>query len=166
MVVSEVILFYGREGTPLVRRILPGNDSWHRGGRGVHGAVESGQFAPGTALRYWWRLVLADGRQVDTALQTFEYADTRFEWRTMAWVYVDLYWYGRDADRAQAILEAADEAVERLGNEMGVPIERRVRIYVYNSQRDMRPASTRSEAMTSKPYAGRRHGREHPASPG
>jgi hypothetical protein len=149
--VIEVILFYGREGTPLVRRIYPEIEP----GTGIEVShteeLESGQFAPGTVLRYWWRLLLADGRQIDAEPRAFEYTDTNQDWRTTEGTYVDLYWYGRDAAHAQDILAAADEAVERLGDEMGVPIERRVRVYVYNSQGDMRPAlSTRSESYDDR----------------
>jgi len=144
--ITEVILFYGREGQPLVRRIYPDLVPGPEVRVSHTERLEAGQFAPGTVLRYWWRLLLADGRQVDTEPQTFEYTDTNQDWTTIEGVYVDLYWYGRDADHAQEILAAADEAVERLGAEIGVTIERRVRIYVYNSQRDMRPAlSVRSE---------------------
>lgn len=149
--ITGVILFYGREGYPLVRRIYPDVVP----GMAIEVAhterLEAGQFAPGTTLRYWWRLELGDGRQVDTEPQTFEYTDTNQSWQQLAGTHVDLYWYGRDAARARDILTAADEAVERLGDEMGVPIERRVRVYVYNSQRDMRPAlSSRSESYDDR----------------
>lgn len=149
--VNEVILFYGREGTPLVRRIYPEMEPGTAIAVAHTEELESGQFAPGTVLRYWWRLLLADGRQIDTETQTFEYTDTRYDWRMLTGTHVDLYWYGRDADHAEKILAAADEAVERLADELGVPIECRVRIYVYNSQRDMRPAlSTRSESYDER----------------
>lgn len=149
--ITEVILFYGREGIPLVRRIYPDMDPGTEVEVAYTEDLESGQFAPGTVLRYWWRLELADGRQVDSEPATFEYTDTARDWKMMEGAYIDLHWYGRDAAHAREILNAADEAVERIGEEMGVPIERRVRIYVYNSQRDMRPAlSSRSESYDDR----------------
>jgi len=149
--VIEVILFYGREGTPLVRRIYPEMEPGTEIEVSHTEELESGQFAPGTVLRYWWRLLLADGRQIDTETRTFEYTDTNQDWRTIEGTHVDLYWYGRDADHAQDILAAADQAVERLQDEMGIPVERRVRVYVYNNQRDMRAAlSSRSESYDDR----------------
>lgn len=138
--IVEVILFYGRQGIPLVRRIYPsftpGTDV-----RLKHvEALEAGQFAPGTTLRYYWRLRTRQGDQVITEVKTFEYTDSRFTWQMLTGKRVDLWWYGQGKARAETLLARADAAVERLERDIGVAVAQRPQVYVYNSSKDMRPA--------------------------
>jgi hypothetical protein len=144
--IVEVILFYGMADQRLVRRIYPAFVS----GKEIQiihtEPVEPGQFAPGTSLRSWWRLRTQDGAWLTTETHMFQYADKSQQWRTLAGDQVDLFWYGRDENHARDLLTKATEALNRLRGDMGVPVTKRIRIYVYNSQSDMRPAlSPRSE---------------------
>lgn len=135
--IAEVILFYGLQDSPLVRRIYPE----FRPGQEISveyvEELEQGQFAPGITLRYWWRLQTEAGDVVNTKVETFSYQDDRFEWQTLAGERVDLFWYGKDGKQARALLGKADEAVAGLEHDIGVAVDRRVKVYVYNSSKDM-----------------------------
>lgn len=135
--VVEVILFYGLQDSPLVRRIYPD----FRPGKEISveyvEELEQGQFAPGITLRYWWRLQTEAGDVVNTQVETFQYLDDRFDWQTLAGERVDLFWYGRDGKQARALLSKADEVVAKLEQDIGVVVERRPQVYVYNSSKDM-----------------------------
>lgn len=144
--IVEAILFYGLEGSRLVRRIYPR----FRSGLQVRvehtEELESGQFAPGVKIVSWWRLRTEGGTVLETDPATFEYNDDNHDWRLLSDQQVDLFWYGNSEAKARELLERAEEALDRLQREMGVSLERRVRIYVYNSERDMRRALSRRSA--------------------
>ncbi len=144
--VQEVILFYGREGTPLVRRIYPAfAPSVHTQAQHIE-PLEPGQYAPGTTLRYWWRLLLASGERVDTTEQTFVYWDDAHDWQTLSEGRVDLHWYAGQRAQAQEWLQLANEALIRIEQEIGISSQQRIQVYVYANERDMRPAlATRSD---------------------
>ena len=144
--IVEAILFYGLEGSRLVRRIYPRFTP----GLQVHiehtEELESGQFPPGVKIVSWWRLRAKDGTVLETEPATFEYADDNQNWHLLSGQQADLFWYGNNEAKAKELLERADEVIVRLQQEMGVSLERRVRIYVYNSERDMRRALSRRSA--------------------
>jgi hypothetical protein len=147
----EAILYYGREGDRLVRRIYPSFGPDQRVLIEHVEELEPGQFAPGTRLRVWWRLQMADGSSVTTEETTLDYADDRFAWRPLAGERVILYWYGRDESRAQALFQRAEEALGLLEEDIGVMMDRPVNIYVYSSQVDMsRALSRRSEGYDDR----------------
>jgi len=127
----EVILFYGMQGRPIVRRIYPGFAPGKEVKISHTEPVEPGQFAPGTRLRAWWRLSTQDGALLTTETHIFEYTDTSRQWRTLTGAQVDLFWYGREESRARDLLAKAHTALDRLRSDMGVPSLKRIRIYVY-----------------------------------
>ncbi|OGO04211.1 MAG: hypothetical protein A2Y73_02660 [Chloroflexi bacterium RBG_13_56_8] len=149
--IVEVILFYGRVDIPLVRRIYP----QFVAGTQVHveyqERLESGQFAPGTLMHTWWHISAQDGTSLTTEPVTFEYTDTNQDWQLLSGARVDLHWYGRDEERAKELLATSEEAIARLEEEVGVAVEHRVRVYVYNSERDMSAAlALRSEGYDDR----------------
>ena len=141
--IVEAILFYGLEGSRLARRIYPRFTSGTQVRIEHTEALESGQFAPGVKIITWWRLRAEDGSILETEPATFEYSDDKQSWRTLSGQQADLLWYGSDEAKAKELLSRADEAIGRLQKEMGVSLERRVRIYVYNNERDMSRALSR-----------------------
>ncbi len=149
--IEEAILFYGRVGQPLVRRIYPDMTPDSSLALDYTEDLEHGQFEPGTRFRAWWRLVLDDGTVFETDPATFDYSDSRFDWQLLAGDQVDLYWYGKQGQQAKTLLGVAEEAVTRLQTEIGVSLTERAQIYVYNSQSDMALAlSQRSEGYDDR----------------
>jgi hypothetical protein len=148
--VREVILFFGRAESPLVRRVYPAFAPGAEWTVRYTEDLEPGQYAPGTVFRYWWEFLLEDGTVHATEPQTFEYTDPRFDWEVLAGERVDLYHYA-DARRGGALLAAAEAAIARLEEDTGVPVDRRVRVYSYASARDMSLAlASRSEAYDDR----------------
>lgn len=138
--ITEVILFYRVDDSPLARRIYPRFTPGTTVKCEHSEKVEPGQFAPGSMIQSWWILRAADGDKLMTDKQTFEYTDTNQNWRVLKGQRLDFYWYGRDEAAAKKLLERAEEVIARLEKEIGVSVERRLRIYSYNSQSDMRRA--------------------------
>lgn len=149
--ITEAILFYGRVGEPIVRRIYPEMNPGTAVDLAYTEELEQGQFAPGTLFRVWWRLILDDGTVYQTEPVQFVYTDDRFDWQLMAGERVDLYWYGKGERRAETLLGVADEAIAHLEEEIGVAVAQRASVYVYNSQPDMALAlSLRSEGYDDR----------------
>jgi hypothetical protein len=148
--IQEVILFYGRDGERLVRRIYPQFVASPQITVEHTEEIEAGQFAPGTMLRAYWRLRAADGTTLTTPPILFEYAHDAFAWKSLAGQNVDLYYY-KDAAKAQDLLKRAEEAVTRIAQQINVPLKQRLSIYVYDSRADMSQAlSKRSEGYDER----------------
>jgi len=149
--IVEAVLFYGRDGERLVRRIYPNFAPGTEIRIEYVEDLEKGQFAPGTLIHSWWQLATDDGGVGTSDRSTFEYTDDNHDWRSTAGERVDLFWYGSDEDDARDLQMVADEAVMRLEEEIGVSVDRRASVYVYNSERDMDKAlSQRSEAFDDR----------------
>lgn len=149
--IVEAVLFYGRDGERLVRRIYPNFAPGTEIRIEYVEDLEKGQFAPGTLIHSWWQLATDDGGVGTSDRSTLEYTDDNHDWQSTAGERVDLFWYGSDEDDARDLQVAADEAVMRLEEEIGVSVDRRASVYVYNSERDMDKAlSQRSEAFDDR----------------
>jgi hypothetical protein len=149
--VTDVILFYGRDGVPVMRRIYPPYQPGATLDVSYSETLERGQFAPGTRLRTWWRLELKDGSTLETDVQYLDYTDTTHDWLTLSGERAYVHYYGRDADTANTVQARAEEAIARLQDEIGVQLERPVHLYVYTSSDDMSLAlGERSQGYDSR----------------
>jgi len=98
---------------------------------------------PGTTLEYHWQVTDADGDEATTETATFFYNDQRFEWTPLEGDGVTVYSYsGSDRD-AQAMLLTATEILTSMSDLLGTSIEFPVKIWLYESVEDMRPALQR-----------------------
>ncbi|MFH1084906.1 MAG: peptidase MA family metallohydrolase [Chloroflexota bacterium] len=151
--IDDLVLFYGRVGQPIVRRIYPEFSSDKALTVTHTEELERGQFAPGTRLRIYWRLHASDGSTLTTPEQYLDYAHDAHAWKRLEGQRADLYWYGNTSDgqRARDLLEKGEQAIGRLERELGVAVSERVQIYAYNAQRDMLPAlSSRSDSYDER----------------
>lgn len=101
--------------------------------------VRSGNPPPGATLWWEWTLTDADGRTLVTPRQTIALEDTRFDWRTVAGERIRLNWYRGDAV-GPLLLQAAETALGRLENEMGILLEGGATFYIYGNAAAMRDA--------------------------
>lgn len=95
---------------------------------------------PGTGITYWWELKDAAGNTLKTESQTFSYDDQRFKWESLEKGGITLYWYSGGRDRAEKILNAALNAVNRLSKEADVQYNQPMKIWVYRTKSEMDPA--------------------------
>ncbi len=95
---------------------------------------------PGAEIEYSVEAVDATGNVVESQPQRTIFLDPRFEWTRIDASGVYLHYYGGQEGRARRALEAAQEALERMGSLMGVEERDTLRLTVYNSIRAMRVA--------------------------
>jgi hypothetical protein len=98
---------------------------------------------PGTVIEYHWEATDADGDESRTDTQSYFYDDTRFQWTPIESNSVTIYYYSGSEDEAQAMLSAASERIASMSQLLGANIDFRVKVWIYDSVEDMRPALQR-----------------------
>ncbi|MCY4623434.1 MAG: peptidase MA family metallohydrolase [Chloroflexi bacterium] len=95
---------------------------------------------PGAEIEYSVEATDAAGNVIASEPERTIFLDPRFEWSRIDAPGVYLLHYGGQEGRARRALEAAQEALERMGALMGVEERDTLRLTVYNSIGDMRDA--------------------------
>jgi hypothetical protein len=96
---------------------------------------------PGTEIQYSWRILDASGNQLETAWDAVQFNDDRHSWDILTEGDVTLFWYEGGLPFAQALLNAATEALDRLALDTGAHLERPVAVYIYASSQELRDAT-------------------------
>jgi hypothetical protein len=102
--------------------------------------LQRGEIPPGSDIEYSWRITDAAGDALETELATFTYMDDRFTWESLDEGKVILYWYNANPTFGQELLDSAVGSLTRLEENVGVELEKPVKIIVYQSKADMQEA--------------------------
>lgn len=94
-------------------------------------------YPPGLDLEYRWRVTEADGSVAESDTQTVGWYDTRFEWEHVDTEQVSVFYSSRDKDFANEILDSAQLTIDELQSRFGVEHSLPIRIWVYESQKDL-----------------------------
>ena len=107
-------------------------------------------FPPGTKIEYLFEVRDKAGGVVRTESQEFVYQDNRFEWETVVEDLITVYYYGEYVrDRAETVLDAAKQNLERMLPVLGIAPTEPLRIVSYNNYRHMSSALPfRSQAVS------------------
>jgi hypothetical protein len=104
---------------------------------------------PGTELRYWWKIVDANGNELGTEKETLLYLDSRYQWQKLENERLAVYWYEGDENFGQELFDRANEALDTLEQDMGIVVENPVKIFIYASHSDLLGAiSTSAQEWT------------------
>jgi hypothetical protein len=95
--------------------------------------TQTGGLPPGADLTYWWSLEDAFGQKTDTPVKTLSFDDGRHKWKDAPGSGFNLYWYKGDSRFAQQLIEAGEDALTRLEDDIGAMPERTIEVYVYGS---------------------------------
>lgn len=90
----------------------------------------------GSIFRYRWELVDQDGATAVTEDREYLFLDGQFNWQSATAGVVTVYWYGGNATRAQAMLQAANGTLDRVGALLESEVPYAVRILVWASPDD------------------------------
>ncbi len=101
---------------------------------------KTGGLPPGAVVRYWWTVEDVDGNVFGTEPISLEFADDRYNWRSLELGQVILYWYEADETFARDLGMGVEGALKRLADETGAEMERPVSIYVYSNSQDLQGA--------------------------
>jgi hypothetical protein len=93
----------------------------------------------GAKVWYQWILEDATGARLRTERKSFTYEDPRFQaQRPLGWGDITIYWYYGDLRFAQTLMDAAQDALDKLAKDTGAKLEKPVKIYIYASPADLR----------------------------
>ena len=102
--------------------------------------TQTGGLPPGADLTYWWSIEDASGHEVDTPRRTLSFDDGRHQWKSIGSSNFELYWYKGDSHFAQQLVEAGEDALSLLGEDIGAKPERTIEVYVYASTQALQGA--------------------------
>lgn len=102
--------------------------------------LQRGQIPPAQEITYWWRLRDASGNVLETGRESFIYLDRQFDWQSVGTERITVFSYDQPESFARQVLETSEAALDRLARQVGVSIEFPIKVVVYNSREDMRPA--------------------------
>ncbi len=107
-------------------------------------------FPPGTKIEFSFEVRDKAGAVVRTESQEFVYQDNRFEWDTVVEGLITVYYYGEYVrERAETVLRAAQQNLERMLPVLGIAPTVPLRIVSYNNYRHMATALPfRSQAVS------------------
>ena len=142
--IADIDLVYRKSGESLIQvssrvdlDFIPGQlvaASW------TWDMLETGGLPPGTEIDYWWLIEDAAGHELQTSPVTIAFDDLSHDWHSLDSDQVTIFWYEGDLSFVQDLVDAADEALERLAGEIGVALEQPVKLYIYASSGDLRNA--------------------------
>jgi hypothetical protein len=109
---------------------------------------------PGTMIRYSFEVRDEGGGLHRTDDQEMMYTDNRFDWETTSSGVITVFYYDGDDEKAEGVLDAASQAMERMAPVLGLESSDPMRIMTYTNYADMLPAipfrsqATREQLIT------------------
>lgn len=100
----------------------------------------SGSIPPGAEIWWEWEIEDAVGNVVTTERQTRLIEDERYEWRFIEQDGIQVYWVEGDKAFGDGILNLADDSLNLISRDMGVPRPENIDLWVYPSSEDVREA--------------------------
>ena len=99
----------------------------------------------GAEVTYWWGVEDADKNKLKTAPQIMHFADDRFSWRSLTSITpqgskLTLFWYEGGDSFAQELMNACEEGLARLTEDIGTYPEKPIKMYIYASTSDLHGA--------------------------
>jgi hypothetical protein len=92
-------------------------------------------------LRYHFRITLENGDRFQSDEHTFRYVDNREEWEPLNRADFEVFWYQREIDFGQEMLDTARDAQEKFATWFGdVPLEKPIEIYAYPNAQELQYA--------------------------
>ncbi len=107
-----------------------------------------GGVPPGTYVDYWWLIKDANGASLQTSPSKFQVSDNRYSWRNLTQGKISLFWYQGDNNFAQALMDAAQQALVKLAKDTGATPDKMVNVYIYASSGDLQGAMIYSQEWT------------------
>ncbi len=145
--INDITLIYRIGDAPVTNSAHPEFSPARRVEAEYTWRLQRGEIPPGSDIEYSWRIKDAAGNALETEPVTFTYMDDRFTWQSLTEGKVVLYWYDADQAFGQRLLDSAVESLARLEENVGVELEKPVKIIVYQSKADMQEALTSRGAI-------------------
>jgi acyl-CoA-binding protein len=115
--------------------------------------MRNASLPPGAEVTYWWMIEDADGNRIETSPQIMHFDDGRYSWQSLTSTVpqsgeLTLFWYKGGDSFARALMDACQEGLARLTQDIGTYLERPIKIYIYASTSDLQGAMIYSQEWT------------------
>jgi hypothetical protein len=100
---------------------------------------------PGAEVTCWWMIEDADGNRLETSPEMMRFDDGRYLWQSLTGSApqgseLTIFWYEGSASFTRELMDACEEGLASLTQDIGAYPERPIRIYVYASSSDLKGA--------------------------
>ena len=107
--------------------------------------MRNASLPPGAEVTYWWMIEDADGNRVETSPEIMHFDDGRYLWQGLTSTVPQggelfLFWYEGGDSFARELMDACEEGLARLTQDIGTYPERPIKIYIYASTGDLQGA--------------------------
>jgi hypothetical protein len=108
---------------------------------------------PGAEVTYWWMIKDATGNKIETSPKIMHFDDGRYSWQSLTSTVsqggeLTIFWYKGSDSFAQELMDACQEGLARLTQDIGAYLEKPVKIYIYASGSDLQGAMIYSPEWT------------------
>jgi hypothetical protein len=124
--------------------------------------MRNASLPPGAEVTYWWMIEDAAGNRLETPPKIMNFDDERYNWQNLTstefpeksqifqggGAELTLFWYEGDDSFARELMNACEEGLARLSEDIGTYPERPIKIYVYASTGDLQGAMIFSQEWT------------------
>ena len=107
--------------------------------------MRNASLPPGTEVTYWWMIEDAAGNRFETSPEIMHFDDEHHLWQSLTSTVpqggeLSLFWYEGGDSFAQELMDACEEGLARLTQDIGTYPERPIKIYIYASTGDLKGA--------------------------
>jgi hypothetical protein len=107
--------------------------------------MRNASLPPGAEVTYWWMIEDAAGNSFETSPETMHFDDDHHLWQSLTSTVpqggeLSLFWYEGGDSFAQELMDACQEGLVRLTQDIGTYPERPIKIYIYASTGDLQGA--------------------------
>jgi len=115
--------------------------------------MKNAALPPGTEVTYWWLIEDAGGNKLETSPEVMHFDDNRYSWRRLTTTVAEageltLLWYRSSDAFAAELMDACQDGLARLTQDIGTYPDRPIKIYVYASMSDLQGAMIYSQEWT------------------
>jgi hypothetical protein len=115
--------------------------------------MRNASLPPGAEVTYWWMIEDADGNEFETSPEIMHFDDDRYLWQSLTGTVsqggeLTLFWYKGGDSFARELMDACQEGLAKLTQDIGTYLERPVKIYIYASTSDLQGAMISSTEWT------------------
>jgi len=95
---------------------------------------------PGANITWHWEVTDASGQRTNTPDKLYVHQDTRFTFQTLQQGDITLYYHSGSEAQARAVLQAAAETLDRIGQLEQTQVNFPVKVFLYETADEMQPA--------------------------
>ena len=107
--------------------------------------MRNASLPPGAEVTYWWMIEDAAGNSFETSPETMHFDDDHHLWQSLTSTVpqsgeLSFFWYEGGDSFARELMDACEEGLARLTQDIGTYPERPIKIYIYASTGDLQGA--------------------------